>query len=450
MSRSDRTWLTGWGGTSPTVSRVIRPETSSRLSSVLAGPGSRGVIVRGLGRSYGDPAQNAGGAVIDLTGWDAVEIDSDGARVRAAAGASITQLHQALLPRGLCLPVVPGTSRVTVGGAVCADVHGKNHHVRGSFGSHVTSLSMLLSSGDVVEATPDGRFGDLFWATVGGMGLTGVVLEATIDLDRIEAPFAVVDTERATDVHDLLAALAAHDEDTFSVAWFDAAATGDALGRGVVYAANPAKPTDLDSDERSQDRELVAPARWRVPVRPPFSLVNRFTATGFNAVRYASAPRRRTGEIQHIARFLHPLDTLADWNRLYGPRGFCQYQFVIPFTAKDVLVDVVRTTAESGHVSGVTVLKRLGPANRSPLSFPMPGWTVAFDLPVRRGLDVLLDHLDQLVVSAGGRIYLAKDARADAATIAHMYPRLDEFRAIRAHYDPRRTFRSDLSRRLEL
>jgi decaprenylphospho-beta-D-ribofuranose 2-oxidase len=366
-------------------------------------------------------------------------------------GISLDRLLRALLPVGLWLPVVPGTRQVTVGGAIAADVHGKNHHVDGSFGNHVSELDILLASGDIVTAAPEGENAELFWATVGGMGLTGVVLEATIQLKVVETSYFVVDTERTANLAQMLAALESGDDAyTYSVAWFDTATTGDALGRGVVMRGNTATREALDPEKRRSALEFAAPQRGRIPVELPFGLVNRVTAKAFNALWYAKAPRHRTDEIQDITQFFHPLDIVGDWNRVYGPRGFCQYQFVVPFGEEAAFTTIVETIAKSGHVSSLNVLKRFGPGNRAPLSFPVAGWTLAVDLPVRAGLDALLNHLDQLVLAAGGRIYLAKDSRISAATFAQMYPRLEEFRSSRARFDPTHTFRSDLSRRLDL
>ena len=224
--------LTGWCGTSPSAAQVVRPADVEALRRELSTAGPRGLIVRGLGRSYGDPAQNAGGTVIDLTEWDAIiDVDLRAPTVRVQAGISLDRLLRALLPLGLWLPVVPGTRQVTVGGAIAADVHGKNHHVDGSFGNHLAQLDILLASGDIVSATPDGDDAELFWATVGGMGLTGVVLEATIQLKEVESSYFLVDTQRARNLAELLAALAQNDDAyTYSVAWFDTATTGDSLG----------------------------------------------------------------------------------------------------------------------------------------------------------------------------------------------------------------------------
>lgn len=449
---SDLSTLTGWGGTSPSAAHVVRPVDVDALRAQLAAAGPRGVIVRGLGRSYGDPAQNAGGTVIDLTDWDAIlDVDLRSPAVRVQAGISLDRLLRALLPLGLWLPVVPGTRQVTVGGAVAADVHGKNHHVDGSFGNHVSQLDILLASGDIVSATPDGDNAELFWATVGGMGLTGVVLEATIELKEVETSYFMVDTQRTRNLSELLTALADGDDGyTYSVAWFDTATTGEALGRAVVTRGNTALREELDPAQRASALEFAAPQRGRVPFMLPVGLVNRLTARAFNALWYAKSPRHRVDEVQNITQFFHPLDIVGDWNRVYGPHGFCQYQFVVPFGEEAAFTAAVETLAQSGHVSSLNVLKRFGAGNASPMSFPMSGWTLAVDLPVRPGLDTLLSHLDQITLAAGGRIYLAKDSRTSAETIARMYPRLQEFRATRASFDPEHVFRSDLSRRLDL
>jgi len=452
MTESDRTALNGWGGTSPTVAQRVSPANLDALREALTGTDSRGVIVRGLGRSYGDPAQNAGGTVLDLTDWDDIlDVDTRAPSVRVQAGISIDRLLRALLPLGLWLPVVPGTRQVTVGGAIAADVHGKNHHVDGSFGNHVSQFDIMLASGDVVSATPSGENTDLFWATVGGMGLTGVVLEVTIELKEVETSYFIVDTERTRNLAELLETLENGDDDyTYSVAWFDTATTGESLGRAVITRGNTAIREELDPDSRSRALEFVAPQRGRVPTELPLGLVNRFTARAFNALWYAKSPRHRVGEVQNITQFFHPLDIVGDWNRVYGPRGFCQYQFVLPFGEEAAFTVAVQALAQSRHISSLNVLKRFGPGNASLMSFPIPGWTLAVDLPVRSGLDTLLRHLDQLVLAAGGRIYLAKDSRATSRTIAGMYPRLNEFRATRALFDPTRTFCSDMSRRLDL
>jgi len=448
-----RRQLHGWGRTAPTTAdvRVVR-EVDDVVSAVqTAASGERGLLARGLGRSYGDAAQNAGGLVLDMTTMARIRsIDADSGLVQLDAGVSLDLLMRTALAFGLWVPVLPGTRQVTVGGAIAADVHGKNHHVAGSFGAHVRALELVTADGRLRSLSPDGEDADLFWATVGGMGLTGVIVSATVQLKRVETAYFAVDTERADDIDDLMARLSADDSQPYSVAWFDSIATGSSLGRAVITRGRSARLDELPAKRRPRALQLDAPSYGRVPLVGPPHLVNRLTGRAFNELWFRKAPRHRSGEIQNITTFFHPLDIVGDWNRIYGPRGFCQYQFVVPFGAEPVFREAVQRIAASGHVSCLNVLKRFGPANPSPLSFPMPGWTLAVDIPVGPGLDRLFAELDALVLGAGGRLYLAKDSRMSAATLDASYPRIHEFRAVRARVDPSGMFCSDLARRLAL
>ena len=441
--------FTGWGQTSPTVAENIEITGIDSLRIAIAKGRPRGLIARGLGRSYGDAAQNGGGAVLDMTGWNHIlDVDIAADTVTVQSGVSIDQLMRHLLPHGLWIPVIPGTRQVTIGGAIAADVHGKNHHRSGSFGTHVCSMELLTASGDLLTLKPDDP---LFWATVGGMGLTGVVTQATIALKRVETSYFLVDTLKVDHLDGLLEALATGDDSyEYSVAWFDTATSGRRLGRAVITRGHGAKVGDLPDSQRSDALRFGAPQLGRVPFALPNRLVNNVTARAFNAAWFAKAPRRRNAEVQDITQFFHPLDIIGDWNRVYGSHGFCQYQFVVPFGAEDAFREAVTVIADSDHVSSLNVLKRFGAGNRSPLSFPMPGWTLAVDLPLRRGLGTLLDRLDQIVTGAMGRVYLAKDSRLSPESFRAMYPRFDEFESIRATIDPDGVFRSDLARRLQI
>jgi len=411
---------------------------------------SRGVLARGLGRSYGDAAQNAGGDVVMLPRDGAVEIDVVAAEVQVDGGVSLDRLIRELLPHGLFVPVTPGTRFVTVGGAIACDIHGKNHHVDGTFGQHVRSLDLVDASGQVRRLTPDGT-SELFWATVGGLGLTGVVVSARLALRRVETSFMRVDTDRAAGLAELLTLMREGDDSyTYSVAWIDLVARGRSLGRSVLTRGEHATVAELDERHRAQPLAFTAGQRLAAPPWAPTGLMNRWSVRAFNEMWFRKAPRRRRDETQHLAGFFHPLDGVADWNRMYGRRGLTQYQFVVPMDAEDALTEAVDRISAAGQASFLAVLKRLGPANPSPLSFPTRGWTLALDLPADPRLAGLLDQLDELVVGAGGRLYLAKDARVSAATLRRMYPRLEEFRAVRRKVDPGGVFDSDLARRLEL
>ncbi|MGH3833219.1 MAG: FAD-binding protein [Pseudonocardiaceae bacterium] len=454
--------LSGWGGTAPSRARVlVNPTVESiqravrELGGASQGVPSRGVIARGLGRSYGDPAQNAGGLVIDMTGCNRIHrLDADSGLAVVDAGVSLDALMRAALPLGLWVPVLPGTRQVTVGGAIAADIHGKNHHSAGSFGNHVRSLDLVTADGSVTTLTPDD---ELFWATVGGMGLTGVIVRATIALTAIESAYFIVDTDRTANLDELMALLTDGSDDRYdySAAWFDAISTGSRLGhsklgRAVLTRGCIARRDELPPKLRRAPLAFDAPQLLTAPNVFPNGLANRAIFSALSEAWYRKAPQRRRGEVQNLTTFYHPLDMIGQWNRAYGSRGFLQYQFVVPFGTEDSVRRIVEQIARSGHVSFLNVLKRFGEASAAPLSFPQPGWTVTVDFPIRRGLAEFCDQLDERVLDAGGRLYLAKESRASAATIARMYPRLDEWCKIRATADPDGIFASDLSRRLDL
>ncbi|MFF9452622.1 FAD-binding protein [Streptomyces flaveolus] len=442
--------VTGWGRTAPTAARLIRPRTYEEAAAAVRDCGARGGIPRGLGRAYGDAAQNAGGAVLDMTGLDRIHaIDVDGGTVLCDAGVSLHRLMEVLLPLGWFVPVTPGTRYVTVGGAIGADIHGKNHHVSGSFARHVLSLELLTADGGV--RTVD-RGTPLFDATAGGMGLTGVILTATVRLQPVETALMSVDTERAADLDDLMARLTATDHRyRYSVAWIDLLARGTATGRAVLTRGDHAP---LDALPARARREPLVFRTSRLPAAPGFlpeGLLSRTSVGLFNELWYRKAPRARRGQLQRISTFFHPLDGVPHWNRIYGRGGFVQYQFVVGHGREETLRRIVRRISARRCPSFLAVLKRFGEADPGWLSFPVPGWTLALDVPAGLpGLGAFLDELDEEVATAGGRVYLAKDSRLRPELLAAMYPRLDDFRALRAELDPRGVFMSDLSRRLAL
>lgn len=443
--------LTGWGRTAPTSAQVLHTADVAAIAAAVRQAGPRGVIARGLGRSYGDPAQNAGGLVVDMTALNRIHaVDAEAGTVDVDAGVSLDTLMRALLPFGLWLPVLPGTRQVTVGGAIGSDIHGKAHHVEGSFGDHVRSLDLLTADGTITTLTPDGPDAELFWATVGGMGLTGIVLRATLHVNNVETAYFLVDTEQIGSLDELMARQSVDDEKYVeSVSWFDAVTTGPHLGRGVLTRANHAAVDDLPPKRRKNPLKFDAPQLLTVPDVFPPGMLNKLTGRIFNELWYRKSPTRK-GAVQNITQFLHPLDIIGEWNRGYGPHGFLQYQFVVPFGAEDVIRHTVRRMTETGQVSVLNVLKRFGAGNRAPLSFPMPGWTLCVDLPIGKGVHELCEELDELVLAAGGRHYLAKESRATPEVIERGYPRLDEWRKVRASVDPQGVFASDMSRRLSL
>ena len=442
--------LSGWGRTAPSLAEVVRPSGPDEVVELL-GSSTGPLIARGLGRSYGDAAQCAGGRVLDLTGLAGIgPIDPDTGVVRVGAGTSLQDLMVAGLPAGWFVPVTPGTRQVTVGGAIAADIHGKNHHRDGSFAAHVTGLR-LATAGGSVETGPE-EDPELFWATAGGMGLTGVITEATVRLRPVETSWMRVDTDRLDDLDALMGAMVERDATShYSVAWLDCTVTGRHLGRGVLTVGEHARTAELDGARRPRAREVPGEPRLAVPLVPPSGLLNRLSIGAFNEFWFRKAPRHREGELQHLGAFFHPLDGVGQWNRLYGPRGFVQYQFAVGPEHGETVRRAVQLLAEGGAASFLTVLKRFGPGSPGPLSFPFPGWTLALDIPVGpSGLPGLLDRLDELVVEAGGRVYLAKDSRLRPELLAAMYPRLPELETVRRRVDPEGRLQSDLARRLGL
>jgi decaprenylphospho-beta-D-ribofuranose 2-oxidase len=445
--------LSGWGRTAPSTARIVTPRTAAEVAAVVAAAGPRGIIARGLGRSYGDPAQNAGGTVLDMTGLAAPPaIDADTGVAVVDGGVSLDTLMRAALPLGWWVPVLPGTRQVTVGGAIGADVHGKNHHTKGSFGNHVLAMDVVTADGSIRTLTPDGPEAELFWTTVGGMGLTGVIVRATVQLQPTESAYFVVDTDRTRNLDELLELLTDGSDDTYdySAAWFDTTTTGAKLGRAVLTRGSLATLDQLPPTQRRDALKFDAPQLLTFPDVFPNGLANPATLRAFSELWYHTKPRRDRGAIQNITAFYQVLDLFGDWNRVYGSRGFLQYQFLVPFGEEVTLRRIAERIAASRHSSGLNVLKRFGAGNQAPLSFPQPGWTVTVDFPIASGLHRFCDELDELVLDAGGRLYLAKESRTTGANFRRGYPRFDEWRKVRDATDPKGVFVSDMARRLGL
>ncbi len=447
--------LSGWGRTAWTVADLVHTNDVSEMKQVINQSGARGVIARGLGRSYGAASQNAGGSVLEITaegdphGIDAL-LDSTTGVLDVASSVSLDSILRMSVPRGWFVPVTPGTRFVTVGGAIASDVHGKNHHFDGSFGQHVSSITLLLASGEVVELTPQLN-PEWFWATVGGMGLTGIILRARVSMLPIESSRVRVETERLTNFDAVCEAMSGDGADNdyrYSVCWIDLLATGSSMGRGVLTRGEHASVADVkDDDVLAYDPRLKVPA----PSWVPNGLLNKWSIKAFNEVWYRKAPGSRHVSIESIPQFFHPLDGVHQWNRLYGKQGFIQYQFIVPLDRIDVLRAVIETFSSAGVASFLAVLKRMGPQNLSPMSFPTEGWTLTLDIAAGiKGLPELLSKVDNMVLDAGGRHYLAKDSHVSPTAVRRGYPRLDEWMNTRDAMDPNGLWRSDLARRLGL
>lgn len=440
--------LSGWGRFPVERCVELRPRTPAETVRIVRAAPSGGVIARGLGRSYGDAALNQRGVVVDLTGHDRfLELDEERGILRAEAGVSLADVVRHLLPRGWFLPVTPGTKFVTLGGALAADVHGKNHHAEGSLSASVLDLELLTASGEVLVCSAREN-PDVFWATLGGMGLTGIVLSARLRLLPVRTAFVRCTDVPCRDLDVLLERLEATERGhRYSVAWIDGLARGANLGRGVLMIANDAPPEDLPRDLRERPLE-PRPRRQRSAPPLPSGALNRLTVSAFNALYRAG--HRGGARIVDYESFFYPLDALLRWNRIYGGRGFVQYQAVLPSSSSRAgLVELLRTVADAGASSFLAVLKRSGPSSPGPLSFLVPGHTLALDIP-NRGVPTreLAERLDRILLRHGGRVYLAKDALASASSIREMYPGLPGFRKVKALVDPGGLFVSSQARRL--
>ena len=422
--------MQSWGRLSAQPHRLHALSDRRRVPAMIAA--DRHGLPFGMGRSYGDVCLNPGGLLWDMRPLDRfIAFDEQSGTLRCEAGVLLRDIQRLCVPRGWMLPVVPGTQMVTVGGAIANDVHGKNHHVHGSFGDHVRRLTLARTDGSVLECAPgDARFA----ATVGGLGLTGVIVDVGLQLRRVSGPWLTVETLPYRDLAEFMDLADASEADwEHTVSWVDCLSHS---GRGIFMRANPA-PIDWPAPPSRRER--------RIPVVPPLSLVNPLSLRAFNAAYYA-LKRNRSTTVQHYEPFFHPLDALHDWNRIYGPRGFYQYQCVLPRehgrAATQALLDA---SARAGMGSFLAVLKTFAARpSAGMLSFAQAGVTLALDFPNRGPATLaLFDTLDAIVADAGGRLYPAKDARMPRALFQAGYPRLHEFLP---HRDP--GISSSMSRRL--
>ena len=451
--------LCGWGRTTRSRCRVLQPRGVEGVLDALAShvPGN-GVIARGAGRSYGDAAQNDGGDVLDMNGFDRiVSIEDEHGLITAQAGATVAQLMVRLASRKLTLPVVPGTRHVTLAGAIASDVHGKNHHRDGGLARHVAALSLCTPAEGLIEVSPEND-PDLFYATLGGMGLTGVIVEATLRAEPLPSPWVAADVDRTDGLEQTLELMSGAERHRYSVAWLDLLADGSKMGRAIVSradrlasdAATPAPRRRRAASGSSPGALLQRPA-FEVPRRFPAALMRPASMRAFNALRWHATPRRERGRPVAMAPYFFPLDALGAWNRLYGSPGLVQYQFVIPSGQELALERCFELIRKRRLPVYLAVFKRFGPAFGGPLSFPLQGWTLAADIPAGApGLGAALDELDAVVAGCGGRVYLTKDARLRRELMPAMYPDLDRFHAQRARVDPDGVLRSDLALRLGL
>jgi FAD/FMN-containing dehydrogenase len=439
--------LEGWGRYPRHDSTVIDCAMPQDLAA--AATSASGLVARGNGRSYGDAAIGDS-ATLMCRGLSRMRsFDPQTGELTVEGGTLLSDILASFIPRGYFPPVVPGTKFVTVGGMIASDVHGKNHHRSGGFGDHLLSFRLVRADGVTVNCSREEN-SELFFATIGGMGLTGVIAEATFVLKPIESGWIVQETTVATDLAAAIRALRDVDDATYSVAWIDCLSRGASLGRSLIYAGEHASREQVEA--MSPGTKIfpdTRDARLGLPLDFPGWALNRASVSAFNEA-YFRAGARKAGapHLVHWQPYFFPLDGINQWNRLYGRKGFLQHQCVIPDAAAlSVLGEILERFAGSGKGSFLAVLKKLGPGT-GVMSFPMPGYTLALDLPVSDAVFPLLDQIDRTVVEAGGRLYMAKDARQSRQTFEAGYPRLGEFRELRKAIGAETRFSSKLATRL--
>ncbi len=448
---SNKQVIQGWGRNISAEVNIFEPENEKILREIILNSEKESLIARGLGRSYGDSAQLHNKNVVSLKRLHAFELDKENNLIKAQAGATFDELLKYIVPRGFFLPVSPGTRFITVGGAIASDVHGKNHHIDGSFGRNIKSILLLDGNGKLhnlkSDSSGDNNVYKKFWSTIGGMGLTGVILEATFSLIPITSSYVEVDTKRFYNLDELMVEMIESDKKyRYSVAWVDSL---HKKFRGVLTCGDHLEIEKLKNDFRDNPLAYNIEHLAEAPNLFPSGLLNRFSVRAFNEAWFRKSPKLRKGEIQNFGEFFYPLDGIKNWNRIYGSKGFIQYQFVVPENASHLIKQTLETFRRISVPSFLTVLKRFGSANPSYLSFPMPGWTLAIDMPANiDNLNKELNKLDEIIVNAGGRIYLAKDSRQSSYVFKKSYPRIKDWLKIKKELDPNNIFMSDSFKRL--
>ncbi len=430
--------LTGWGNYPSVDAEIYTPRTFQDVSRLLARQNSPDLIARGLGRSYGDSSL-APHLISTRHLADFVHFDPSTGALSCESGTSFATILSTYVPQGWFLPVTPGTKFISVGGAIASDVHGKNHHIEGSFCDHLQSFKIALGTGEILQCSRE-EHADLFHATCGGMGLTGIILEATFVLRRISSAFIDETILKARNLQECLELFEEYKDKTYSVAWVDSLATGRSLGRSRLILGEHSVQGDLGSGNART---------YKLPFSLPGALLNRNSVKLLNNIYYRRLIGKKASRHAHYDPFFYPLDRIQDWNRIYGKKGFTQYQFVLPknvgFTGVKGMLENI---AKSGQTSFLSVLKIFGCENNNLLSFPMEGYTLTLDFKLDRNPFKLLNEFDRIVLDYGGRLYLTKDARMSEATFKQSYAKWEEFRNVRTRYGADKVFNSMQSIRL--
>ncbi|VAW44724.1 Putative oxidoreductase [hydrothermal vent metagenome] len=434
--------LTGWGCYPQQDSQQYHATHLHKIPDFVT-QNDNELIARGLGRSYGDSAL-AQTTLNTQSLNHLLDFDIETGIVHCSAGISLAEMLKVFVPKGWFLPVTPGTQFVTVGGAIASDVHGKNHHLDGCFSQHLINLTLCVASGECITCSPT-EHRELFLATCGGMGLTGIIVSATLKLIPVESAFIEETTWKTANLTETLEQFDAHHQSTYSVAWIDCLSKGKHLGRSLLMLGEHAKP------QTAHNFKIAPPSKLAVPFNMPNGLLNAFTVKAFNTLYYHKVRQKKSQRLAHYAPFFYPLDSIQNWNRLYGKNGFTQYQFVLPKEAGlEGLTKILTEIVDSKRGSFLAVLKVFGAHNANYLSFPIEGYTLAIDFKIDPTLFAFLDKLDQIVLDYGGRLYLTKDARMSEQTFKQSYPQWEQFQQVRHQYGAHTTFHSVQSKRLGL
>ena len=403
-------------------------------------------IARGMGRCYGDSA--LADRVFATAGLNKViSFDRNEGIFTAEAGISFEEILRLIVPAGWFLPVTPGTKFISLGGAIASDIHGKNHHLEGSFSRHLLWMEIFTASGQIERCSREER-NELFWMSCGGMGLSGIILRASFRLKKIETAYIRQNSIKTRNLEEVLKLLHEKSTSTYSVAWIDCLAKGKDLGRSILLLGEHAVASELPQKFAIAPLKFHSSGKWSVPFHFPPQILGNWSVKIFNSLFYNKQMSKVKESFLHYDPYFYPLDKIHHWNRIYGKRGFVQYQFVIPFRAESTLVKIIAMISGEGKGSFLSVLKTFGPQDDGNMAFPTEGYTLALDFPVEDSLFPFLDRLDELVLNAGGRLYLSKDARMKAEMLELTYPQLKHFKSFLKQQGDNFFFRSIQSDRL--
>ena len=437
--------IANWGNYPKMESDVKSFTFTEQLSQLMNS--TEHFIPRGNGRCYGD-ASLAVTTISTLHYKRILSFDIANGVFECQSGLTLDKILDVIVPKGWFLPVTPGTKFITVGGAVGSDVHGKNHHVDGSFSNHIIDMDVMVADGSVITCSPT-QNRDLFEATCGGMGLTGMITRIKFGLKKIETSYVRQKQVKAENLEELIALFAQYKDYTYSMAWIDCLTKGEHFGRGILIVGEHAAEHELDEKQKKKKLDVHGKMKITFPFNLPSWVLNTLTVKAFNFLYYGKNFKKEINNVVPYEPFFYPLDAILHWNRGYGKKGFVQYQFVLPLSAKQGLVNILNRISDEGLGSFLAVLKVFGKQD-SLISFPDEGFTLALDFPVRDGLFRFLDELDEIVLQYGGRLYMSKDARMKPEVLFKGYPRIEEFKSIVRKYNPSYKLSSVQSERLLL